>query len=113
MAKYTSETLDLVFAALSDGTRRQVIAALSDGPACVSDLARPFDMALPSFLKHLDKLERAQLVTTTKRGRVRWVTLETDRLADAEAWIERYKSSWTRRLDKLARLAETLERTSS
>lgn len=113
MANQSTETLDQIFTALGDTTRRQIIAQLSQGPASVSDLAAPHDMALPSFLKHLGKLEKAGLVSTTKQGRVRTATLHTDHLASAQTWIDQYKTAWTHRLDRLAQLAEDLERTSS
>ena len=104
-----NKNLDSLFAALSDTTRRAMIARLCEGSASVSELAAPHQMALPSFLKHLDKLEKAGLVTSRKTGRVRMVTLEAERLSAAQDWIDRYKSAWSRRLDQLERLAEDIE----
>jgi len=72
---------DVVFTALADPTRRAVVARLGRGEAGVSVLAAGFDMALPSFLKHVRALERAGLVTTVKRGRVRTCRLDRERLA--------------------------------
>lgn len=94
-------TLDDTFRALADPTRRAVVQALGRGPASVSDLARPFEMALPSFLQHLKVLEESGLVTTSKSGRVRTCTLRPEPLAAAEAWLEAQRSLWTQRLDQL------------
>ena len=93
--------LDHTFRALSDPTRRAVVQALGRGPASVSELARPFEMALPSFLQHLKVLEESGLVTTPKAGRVRTCTLRTETLAAAGQWLEAQRTLWTRRLDQL------------
>ena len=100
---------DQVFSAIADPTRRAVIERLVQGPAAVSELHAPHDMALPSFLTHLNKLEKAGLVHTIKRGRTRMVYIETAPLMAAEDWLDRQRAQWTRRLDRLAALAETLE----
>lgn len=102
--------LDIVFSAMADPTRRAVIERLLDGPASVSDLHAPHDMALPSFLKHLAKLESAGLVTSRKTGRTRILHIEAAPLAIAEDWLARQRRSWEGRLDRLQALAETLER---
>ncbi|HYF85743.1 metalloregulator ArsR/SmtB family transcription factor [Azospirillum sp.] len=93
--------LDMTFRALADPTRRAVIQALGRGPASVSDLARPFEMALPSFLQHLKMLEDSGLVETRKVGRVRTCTLKPEALAAAESWLETQRNLWTKRLDQL------------
>jgi DNA-binding transcriptional ArsR family regulator len=93
--------LDHVFHALSDPTRRAVLARLADGPASTSDLAQPFDMALPSFAQHMSVLERAGLVTSGKAGRVRTYSLQPDALAQGEDWLAQQRSLWTQRLDQL------------
>ena len=103
------QTLDALFAALSDPTRRAVVQDLTRGPAPVSDLASKHDMALPSFLKHLGRLEKAGLVSSEKLGRVRVCTLHPEALAVAETWLDRQRSLWEGRLDRLAALAESLE----
>ncbi|MBL8019287.1 MAG: helix-turn-helix transcriptional regulator [Leptospirales bacterium] len=104
--------LDQVFQALADGTRRAVIRRLSDGPASVSDLARPFDMALPSFMQHLSVLEGCKLVRSEKSGRVRIYHLTPEPLVKAEGWMEKQRNMWERRLDQLdAYLMELKERT--
>jgi len=101
--------LDDTFRALADPTRRAVVEALGRGPASVTDLARPFSMALPSFLQHLRQLEQCGLVQTEKRGRVRTCSLRTEPLAAAGHWLEAQRSLWTRRLDQLDALLATLE----
>lgn len=101
------EALDRGFHALSDATRRAVIAQLTKGDASVADLAAPFDMALPSFLQHVRVLEAAGLITTIKRGRVRTCTLSVERLAELNRWITRYETAWASKLD---RLGEFLDR---
>ncbi|HEV2554470.1 MAG TPA: metalloregulator ArsR/SmtB family transcription factor [Bosea sp. (in: a-proteobacteria)] len=97
----TPPTLDDTFRALADPTRRAVVQALGRGPASVSELARPFEMALPSFLQHLRVLEESGLVTTIKSGRVRTCSLRREPLAAAETWLEAQRSLWTQRLDQL------------
>ena len=96
-----AEPIDDVFRALSDRTRRQVLARLSQGPASVSDLAGPFDMALPSFIQHLQILERCGLVDSRKHGRVRTYRLVPERMKLAEEWLAQQRSLWERRLDQL------------
>jgi DNA-binding transcriptional ArsR family regulator len=95
------EPIDGVFRALSDRTRRQVLARLSQGAASVSDLAEPFDMALPSFIQHLEVLERCGLVQSRKRGRVRTYRLVPERMKLAEEWLAQQRALWERRLDQL------------
>lgn len=93
--------IDAVFRALSDPTRRNVLERLSARPASVSELAAPYDMALPSFVAHLEVLERSGLVSSRKVGRVRTYQLAPQRLKLAEDWLGRQRSMWQRRLDRL------------
>ena len=93
--------LDDVFRALGDPTRRAVLARLSTGPASVSELARPFAIALPSFTQHLGVLERCGLVRSQKVGRVRTYRLEPRPLAAAEHWMAGQRALWERRLNQL------------
>ena len=93
--------VDNLFRALADPTRRDVLARLSRSPASVSELAGPFDMALPSFLQHLRILEESGLVRSRKEGRVRTYRLEPKRLKQAEDWLARQRTLWERRLDRL------------
>ncbi len=95
------ETPERVFRALSDATRCRVLQRLSRSPAPVSELAAPFDMALPSFLQHLGVLESCGLVRSSKRGRVRTYELVPERLKAAEDWLARQRNLWERRLDQL------------
>lgn len=101
MPKYSERALDDVFRALADPTRRAVLRRLSKGPTAVSELAEPFDMALPSFWQHLDVLERSGLVRSRKRGRIRTCRLAPRVLRTAERWMETQRSVWERRLDQL------------
>lgn len=89
------------FRALADPTRLAVVERLARGPATVSDLARPFAMAMPSFLQHLKVLEESGLVATVKSGRVRTCTLRAEPLAAATHWLEDQRSLWAARLDQL------------
>jgi DNA-binding transcriptional ArsR family regulator len=93
--------LNDVFRGLADPTRRAVIERLSSGPAPVTELARPFGMALPSFSQHLDVLEDCGLVRSRKVGRVRTYHLVPAPLKRADAWLNRQRAHWERRLDQL------------
>ncbi|MEM9708250.1 MAG: metalloregulator ArsR/SmtB family transcription factor [Pseudomonadota bacterium] len=106
MANNLHPGLDNLFQALADPTRRAVVTRLGEGPAPVKELASPHDMALPSFLKHLDMLERSGLVTSKKDGRVRICTLHPEAMAPLETWIEQQKRNWEGRLSRLDRLVE-------
>ncbi|MEP7155260.1 MAG: metalloregulator ArsR/SmtB family transcription factor [Betaproteobacteria bacterium] len=93
--------LDRVFYALADSTRRAVLERLSAGPAPVSELALPFDMALPSFTQHLNVLEGCGLVSSEKNGRVRTYQLTPKTLEAAEGWMSDQRSAWDARLNQL------------
>jgi DNA-binding transcriptional ArsR family regulator len=93
--------LDLVFHALADPTRRAVVERLGRGPVTTSELARPFDMALPSFTQHLGVLERGGLVQSHKHGRVRTYRLVHEPLESAGRWMDEQHAVWTTRLDQL------------
>jgi len=93
--------LDQVFRALADPTRRAVLQRLSHGKASTLELARPFDLALPSFTQHLKMLETFGLVKSRKSGRVRTYELAPERLQAAEDWILGRRELWERRLDQL------------
>ncbi|GIT92841.1 hypothetical protein JANAI62_32990 [Jannaschia pagri] len=96
--------LDALFAALADPTRRAIVARLTEGEVTVSDLADPHDMALPSFLKHLTRLEAAGLIQTRKQGRTRICTLHPEALSEATTWIDRQRTAWEGRLNRLEAL---------
>jgi DNA-binding transcriptional ArsR family regulator len=94
-------SLDLMFAALADGSRRTMVDRLSRGPATVKELAAPLKMSLPAVLQHLRVLEDSGLVRSAKNGRVRTCRLEPAALQQAEKWIADRRSGWERRLDRL------------
>ena len=104
-----NQELTRVFHALSDPTRRAVLERLTRGPAAVSALARPFNMALPSFVQHLGVLEECGLVRSKKEGRVRTYTLAPQPLKAAEHWLSAQRAHWERRLDALDNFLETLK----
>jgi len=93
--------LDRVFRALGDPTRRAVLSRLSAGPAPVSELARSFEMALPSFIQHLGVLEDCGLVRSRKLGRARTCRIAPQPLKAAERWMAQQRALWERRLDQL------------
>lgn len=101
--------LNRVFQALADPTRRAVLQRLGGGPAPMTELARPFKMALPSFLQHLRMLEGCGLVRSRKSGRVRTYELAPEPLQAAEHWISAQRVIWERRLDQLDTLLMTLK----
>lgn len=96
-----NQELSVVFRALADPTRRAVVARLASGPAAMTELARPFEMAPPSFLQHLRVLEKAGLVASRKAGRVRTYRLDPQRLRSVETWLGAQRALWERRLDQL------------
>ncbi len=102
--------VEAVFSALANPTRRAVVERLGRGPAVVSELAEPFDMALPSFMQHLRVLESCGLVRSHKVGRVRTMRLVPGQLAPAAHWLEEQSSLWERRLDRLDAYLNTMER---
>lgn len=106
-------SLDTVFRALADPTRRDVLKRLVRRPAAASELAEPFDMALPSFVQHLKILEDSGLVRSEKVGRVRIYTLVPKELKRAEDWLVRRRELWERRLDQFDDYVTTLYRKST
>lgn len=99
--------LDAAFHALADPTRRAVLGRLAIGSAPVKELAAPFSMGLPSFLKHLRILEDDGMITSEKVGRVRICRMNSDRLAAAETWLSEQRALWQARADRLAEYVET------
>jgi DNA-binding transcriptional ArsR family regulator len=106
MANY-SPSLDAAFHALADPTRRAVLRRLIRGPAAVKQLAEPFDMGLPSFMKHIKVLEDSGLIGSEKVGRVRTCHVKTKRLAVAESWLSKQRALWEARTDRLAEYVES------
>jgi len=106
MEHYQSR-LDAAFHALADPTRRAVVSRLTKGPTPVTQLAEPFAMGLPSFMKHLRVLERDGLISSEKIGRVRTCRINAERLAAAETWLTEQRTVWQSRTDRLADYVET------
>lgn len=96
---YHSQALDTMFQALADPTRRAIVERLSQSPASVSELARPFNMSLPTVMQHLQLLETSGLVQSEKVGRVRTCRIHAETLSIAEDWIAARRKLWERRLD--------------
>ena len=110
MVKYSEidsrAQLDAVFHALSDSTRRAILARLANGDAVVTELAEPFEMSLPAISKHLNVLEKAGLLQRHKDGRIRRCELNAGPLETASDWISFYKQFWNSQLDSLAKYLE-------
>ncbi len=107
MAKH-DPTLDALFQALADPTRRAMLERLARGPAPVTELARPTGLRLPTVMRHLSVLEGAGLVTTAKDGRVRSCALQPQALAPMHDWLDRQRATWEARLDRLDAYVMTL-----
>jgi DNA-binding transcriptional ArsR family regulator len=101
MVNHSRESLDLVFKALGDRTRRQMLGNLSTRERSVSELAEPLKMTLPAVTKHIHVLERAGLVRRSKRGRTHYVRLDPAPLATAHKWLDVYRGLWNEQFDKL------------
>jgi DNA-binding transcriptional ArsR family regulator len=93
--------LDLAFQALADVNRRAMLDRLSEGPASVSELARPLEMSLPGVIQHLRVLEASGLVRSEKVGRVRTCSIQPSALQTTERWIAKQRTIWEERLDRL------------
>lgn len=100
---YEPETppIDLLFGALADPTRRRMVDRLSQSPASVSELAKPFDMSLAAIVQHLHVLEHSGLVHSEKVGRVRTCAIQPYAMRTAEQWISERRTFWEGRLDRL------------
>jgi len=103
------DRLDATFAALADPTRRAILARLAVGEASETELARPFAMSQPAISKHLKVLERAGLVSRGRDAQRRPRRLEAKPLAEATAWLERYRRLWERRFRRLDALLDALQ----
>ena len=106
MVEYSAGTLDSVFHALSDATRRGILQQLTGVEKTVGEIAQPYPMSLAAVSKHLQVLERAELVRFTKKGNHRFVRMRADNLRLAQNWLAYYEQFWQARLDALV---ETLE----
>jgi DNA-binding transcriptional ArsR family regulator len=94
-------TLDRVFQALADPSRRGMLERLSRGPASVSELARPLEMSLAAVVQHVQVLETSGLIRSAKAGRTRTCSINPDTMRSAENWITERRTAWERRLDRL------------
>jgi DNA-binding transcriptional ArsR family regulator len=108
MAKHDPD-LDLIFQALSDPTRRAMLARIGLGALPVSELARPTGMALPTILRHLSVLEEAKLIITEKQGRTRMCTARPETLAATADWLAEQRAQWEARTDRLEALLTQLQ----
>ena len=101
--------LDKTFAALADPARRAMVERLVQGPASVSELAKPLPMSLPVVMLHLKVLEDSGLVTSRKEGRVRTCRIEPMMLSQAEQWVSERRRMWERNLDRLGQFLDEEE----
>jgi DNA-binding transcriptional ArsR family regulator len=106
----SSRQLDATFLALADPTRRAMLARLAAGEASVTELARPFDMSQPAVSKHLKILERAGLIAVGRDAQRRPRRIQPKPLAEANAWLERYRDMWEESFERLDGLLEKLQR---
>jgi DNA-binding transcriptional ArsR family regulator len=101
MVEYQSVTLNRVYAALADPTRRAILSRLIGQEARVTELAEPFAVSLNAVSKHVRVLEEAGLIRREVHGRDHYLSLDATSLQEAAAWIETYRQFWTNRLDQL------------
>lgn len=106
----SGERLDRVFAALSDPTRRAILARLADGEATVNELVEPFRLSQPTVSKHLKVLERAGLVSRGREAQFRPVRLNASPLAEVDRWVGDYRRFWEESLDRLELYVDELKR---
>ena len=104
------DRLSVTFGALADPTRRAILARLAKGPATVTELARPFEMTLPAVSKHLKVLERAGLIERGREAQWRPCQLRARPLEEAADWVERYRTLWEERFDRLDEYLKQLQR---
>lgn len=100
MAKYDPD-LSQLFHALADPTRRAILSRLTQGPTAVTALAGPSGLRLPTVMRHLEVLEQAGLIASTKEGRVRTCAIVPEALTPARSWIDAQRAMWEARLDRL------------
>ena len=109
MVEYSSKVLDRTFGALADPTRRRILAQLTKGEECVTDLARPYAISLAAVSKHLIVLEKAGLVKRRRAGRVHSLRLEAEPMKEAQAWLDRYREFWEGNLDQFEKYLDKLK----
>ena len=113
MYTQTSDRLDATFLALADPTRRAILARLARGEASVTELAEPFAISQPAVSKHLKILERAGLISVGQDAQRRPRRFEGKPMAEASAWLERYRASWEASFERLDGVLEELQRGTS
>ena len=104
-----AQQLDAVFGALADPTRRAILARLAEGDANVAELSAPFKVSQPAISRHLKVLERAGLISRSRRATARLSHLEAEPLRDATAWIARYREFWEESHERLDQLLARLQ----
>jgi DNA-binding transcriptional ArsR family regulator len=104
-----TDRLDAVFSALSDPTRRAVLARLTEGDASVAELSAPFRMSQPAVSRHLKVLEQAGLISRSRRATARFSHLEAEPLRDATAWLAGYREYWDESYDRLDELLAAMQ----
>ena len=107
------EALDAVFSALANPTRRAILARLARGEASVGELAEPFEMTQPAISRHLKVLEEAGLISRSRDAQRRLSRLEAEPMAEAAAWLERYREFWEGRFQRLDALLEEMKQAAS
>ena len=103
------DQLDAVFGALADPTRRSILARLTQGEATVAELVAPFEMSQPAISRHLKVLERAGLITRTRRATARLSHLRAKPLQDATEWLTAYREFWEERYERLEEVLAALQ----
>ncbi len=109
MVTYNDQRLDLVFGALADPIRRELLHELSQGDRSVSELARPFPVSRPAISKHLNVLQHAGLIRRTKQGRMQRCGFKASPLASAAGWLDQYRQFWEGQLDRFQEYVENLD----
>ena len=109
LVKYVADELSATFAALSDPTRRAILARLSQGELSVKELSEPFSIAPPSMTKHLKVLERAGLISRSRDAQKRPCRLESAPLRDVDKWLDQYRRSWEHSMNRLDEYLGQLE----
>jgi DNA-binding transcriptional ArsR family regulator len=105
-----TDELSVTFAALADPTRRAILARLAEGEATVTELAKPFPMTLPAVSRHLKVLEQAGLIARDRSAQFRPSRLQTEPLAEATAWMDKYRAMWEGRAARLDEHLKTIQK---
>jgi DNA-binding transcriptional ArsR family regulator len=105
----TVDQLSLVFGALADPTRREILARLTEGEASVGELAAPFAMSQPAISRHLKVLETAGLISRSRRATARLSRLEAEPLLEVTTWLARYQRFWDESYERLDELLAAMQ----